>query len=173
LQLAHSLTPGGPDIEVMLIAVALLGLGIALFMQKTTKPYVPVVLLVLALAVGAGAFAIGGNSGAAATGTVARPDGLTVRIVSPGDKASVRAGRPIDVVAEVDGGELSPDTQSDDPRRGHLHVFVDDELISMPSGPTQELELEPGAHTITVEFTSADHRSFEPRVVDEIEVTAR
>jgi hypothetical protein len=173
LQLAHSLTPGGPDIEVMLIAVALLGLGIALFLQKSTKPYVPVVLLVLALAVGAGSFAIGANSGAQATGTVAAPDDLSVEIVEPEGGATVPAGRPFNLEAQVNGGQLVADSDSDDPRRGHLHIFVDDQLISMPNVLIQEVELNPGSHTIVVEFTTADHRPFEPRITDEIEVTAR
>jgi hypothetical protein len=172
LQLAHSLTPGGPDIEVLLIAVALLGLGIALFMQKTTKPHVPVVLLVLAMAVGAGAFAIGGNSSGGPSGTVPAPDGLSVRIESPADGAEVAANRPFDVEARVAGGQISTANQSNDPRVGHLHVFVDDQLISMPSATTQEVELERGQHTIVVEFTSADHRSFKPRITDSINVTA-
>jgi hypothetical protein len=172
LQLAHSLTPGGPDIEVLLIAVALLGLGIALFMQKTTKPYVPVVLLALAMAVGAGAFAIGGNSSAGPSGTLPAPDGLSIRIESPADGTEVPANRPFNVEARVTGGEISNATQSTDPRVGHLHVFVDGQLISMPSVTTQEVELEPGEHTIVVEFTAADHRSYKPRIMDSIKVTA-
>lgn len=173
LQLAHSLTPGGPDIEVLLIAVALLGLGVALFLQKSTKPYVPVVLLVLALAVGAGAFAIGGDSGGGApAGTVAAPDGLSVEIVGPRDEEQVPANDPFDLEAEVSGGELTDATSSDDPTVGHLHVFVDGQLISMPNSSIQEVELDPGRHTIVVEFTTADHRSFDPRITDEIRVTA-
>jgi hypothetical protein len=43
----------------------------------------------------------------------------------------------------------------------------------MPSASTIPLELEPGRHTIVVEFTNADHSSRSPRVVDEIEVTAQ
>jgi hypothetical protein len=171
--LAHSLTPGGPDIEVLLIAVALLGLGIGLFFQKSARPYVPVVLVALALAAGAGAFAIGASTAPqAASGTVAAPDGLSVEIVEPSDGDSVPANKPFDVETDVAGGELTSASQSDDPTLGHLHVFVDDQLVSMPNVPTQELELEPGEHSIVVEFTTADHRSFEPRITDEIEVTA-
>jgi len=172
LQLAHSLTPGGPDIEVLLIAVALLGLGIALFMQKSTKPYVPVVLLVLAMAVGAGAFAIGANSTAVPGGTIPAPSGLSVTIESPADGAAVPANEPFDVEAKVMGGQVSAATQSTDPRVGHLHVFVDNQLISMPTSTTQQLKLDPGQHTIVVEFTAADHRSYKPRITDSIKVTA-
>jgi Family of unknown function (DUF6130) len=174
LQLAHSLTPGGPDIEVLLVALALLGFGLLLFFQKSTKPYVPVVLVALAFAAGAGAFAIGANSGAQPTaGTVPAPEGLSVAIIAPSNRDSVVANEPFDLIAEVVGGELTTAQQSGDPTRGHLHVFVDDQLISMPNVPTQKVELEPGEHSIVVEFTTADHRSLEPRVTDEIQVTAR
>jgi Domain of unknown function (DUF4399) len=172
LQLAHSLTPGGPDIEVLLIAVALLALGIALFMQKSTKPYIPVVLLVLAMAVGAGAFAIGANSTAVPGGTIPAPGGLSVTIASPADGADVPANEPFDVEAKVTGGRVSTAAQSTDPRVGHLHVFVDNQLISMPTSTTQQLKLDPGQHTIVVEFTAADHRSYKPRITDSIKVTA-
>jgi hypothetical protein len=43
----------------------------------------------------------------------------------------------------------------------------------MPSTTTNEVELEPGDRTIAVEFTTADHRSFEPPIQDEIDVTAQ
>jgi hypothetical protein len=98
---------------------------------------------------------------------------VSIEITAPDDGTSVPAGRPLMVETDITRGELTAATESDDPTQGHLHVFVDDELISMPATPTQEVELEPGDHTIVVEFTTADHRSFEPRILDTIEVTAR
>jgi hypothetical protein len=170
--LAHSLTPGGPDIEVLLIAVALLAVGLTLFFQKSTKPAVPIVLLVAGFAVAGGSFAIGRNTARDSSAPIAAPEGLSVTIVSPEDNAEVPANEVIEITAEIDGGELTTSTQSDDPAEGHLHYFVDDRLVSMPATPVHELELEPGSHTIVVEFTTADHRSFEPRVFNQIEVTA-
>jgi hypothetical protein len=169
---AHTLGAGGPDLELFLFAAALLVLGAILFVQKAAKPVVSVVLLIAAFAVGTGAFALGGSSSTSTTATVAAPDGVAVEITNPRDGSSVRAGRPVSIEGQISGGELTSATRSDDPTQGHLHVFVDDELISMPSTPTQEVELKPGEHTIAVEFTTADHRSFEPRIVDTIEVTA-
>jgi hypothetical protein len=174
LDLAHSLTPGGPDIEVLLIAIALFAVGLTLFFQKSAKPMVPVVLLVLGLAVAAGSVAIGRDSGAQSggSGTVAAPEGLTVEIVSPADGEEVEANQSFEIEADVIGGELTSEQQSDDPTQGHLHIFLDDKLISMPSVVVQEIELEPGRHTIVVEFTTADHRSYEPRITDRIVVKA-
>jgi hypothetical protein len=56
---AHTLGAGGPDLELLLFAAALLILGIVLFLQKSAKPVVSVVLLIAAFAVGTGAFAFG------------------------------------------------------------------------------------------------------------------
>jgi hypothetical protein len=169
---AHTLGAGGPDLELFLFAAALLVLGVVLFLQKSAKPVVSVVLLIAALAVGTGAFAFGGSSSSTSSGTAPAPDGVEVQITAPDDGSSVPAGRPLTVEADINGGRLTTATESDDPTQGHLHVFVDDELISMPTRPAQEVELEAGDHTIVVEFTTADHRSFEPRILDSIEVTA-
>jgi hypothetical protein len=175
LNLAHTFGTGGPDIEMLLLAVALLFLGVTFFIQKSTKPAVPVVLLVGALGVGAGAFAVGASSDdhSESAGTVAAPDEVGISITSPADGDTVSAGEPVQVSVDLTGAELTSETESEDPTRGHLHIFVDGQIISMPSSTTNEVELEPGEHTIAVEFTTADHRSFEPRIQDAITVTAQ
>ena len=73
---------------------------------------------------------------------------------------------------EIVGGELTSATTSDDPTMGLLHIFVDGTLTAMPATTTQEFRLEPGEHTLAVGFTTADHRSFEPRITDEVTATA-
>jgi hypothetical protein len=173
--LAHTLGAGGPDIEMLLLAVALLFLGVTFFVQKTTKPAVPVVLLVGALGVGAGAFALGGSAGdhSDSAGVVGAPEGISIRITAPTDSDTVPAGESVEVTVELTGADLTDATTSEDPTEGHLHIFVDGTVISMPSTTTNEVELDRGDHTITVEFTTADHRSFDPRIQDEINVTAQ
>ncbi len=56
METAHGLTPGGPDIEMLLLSVALLLLAIVFFVQKSVKPQVPVFLLLASVALGVGAF---------------------------------------------------------------------------------------------------------------------
>jgi hypothetical protein len=46
MYLAHTLGAGGPDLELFLFAAALLILGVVLFLQKSAKPVVSVVLVV-------------------------------------------------------------------------------------------------------------------------------
>jgi hypothetical protein len=160
---------------MILLAAALLFLGVTFFIQKSTKPAVPVVLLVSALAVGAGAFAVGASSDdhSNPAGVVGAPEGVSVSITSPADGDTVPAGETVELTVELTGGELTAETESDDPTQGHLHIFIDGTITSMPSTTTNEVELEAGDHTIAVEFTTADHRSFDPRVQDAISVTAQ
>jgi hypothetical protein len=170
MSFAHTFGSGGPDVELLLVTVAILALSIVFFFSKTTKPMVPVVLLLVAFATGVGAFALGGSP--TPSGTVPAPD-VTVEIQQPSDGDVMPAGRTFSLDVQIEGGELTDDTQSSDPTRGHLHVFVDGELIAMPATPTPEVQLEPGEHDVAVEFAAADHRSFSPKIIDEIEVTAQ
>ena len=48
----------------------------------------------------------------------------------------------------------------------HVHVILDDKLISMTEGLEQSIpDVPPGDHRITVEFVASDHAPFDPRVV--------
>jgi hypothetical protein len=155
--LAHTLGSGGPEIEMLLIGGAVVVLGVVFFVQKSTKPAVPVVLVLAGLLVAAGSFLVGGPEAAPA-------GAASVTIVAPEDGATVPAG--------AEGVELSSDFEAEDAGVGHLHVFVDGELVSMPATATPQIELEPGEHRVMVELTQANHASFEPKVTDEITVTA-
>jgi hypothetical protein len=163
--LAHSFTPGGPEIEVLLLAGALLYLGVYLFLRRAAKPIVSVGLVVVALAVGLGSFAIGGSSSASTN--------VTIDITSPDEGAVVPANKPVEVVTSVRGGRLVSSTDAQGSDVGHLHIYVDEALTAMPTTTTYTVKLDPGRHTLTVEFTRADHQSFTPQVTDEVEVTAR
>jgi hypothetical protein len=91
-----------------------------------------------------------------------------VRIVEPKNGATEPAtGAKLRV--SLTGAKLTSVTSQDiSPTEGHLHVSVDDRLISMTSGLTQTLpDLTSGRHTIRVEFVAADHLPFDPRVVTE------
>jgi hypothetical protein len=97
----------------------------------------------------------------------AEPD-VHVAIERPLDGATVPAREEIDVVVSLTGATLSPSGAS-----GHLHVRVDDEIVSMTAALVTNVVLEPGAHTIEAEFVSASHRPLSPRVLARAEVTAR
>jgi hypothetical protein len=49
--------------------------------------------------------------------------------------------------------------------QGFVHVFVDDQLVSVLYSLTQKLPtLDPGAHTVRVEFVAVDHNPFANKV---------
>jgi hypothetical protein len=62
-------------------------------------------------------------------------------------------------VVQATTGPLKPD-------EGHIHLFVDGQLVSMAYGTTQELHgLAPGTHSLQAEFVATDHAPFANRVV--------
>lgn len=167
---AHTLGSNGPEIEFLVLAGALLILGVVLFLQKTVKPSVPLFLVLGAIALGVGAFAFASDDEAA---TTTRSTEAELTIVAPSDGDEVPAGEPFTIEVRVDGGTLTAEAESDDPDAGHLHIFVDEELVGMPTSDAPEIELEPGEHEVVVEFTATDHSSYSPPVTDTIELTAR
>jgi hypothetical protein len=54
LNIAHGVTGGGPNLEALLIAVPMVGLGMLFFFQKSASLPVSLVLIVLGLVVGYG-----------------------------------------------------------------------------------------------------------------------
>jgi uncharacterized membrane protein len=51
--------------------------------------------------------------------------------------------------------------------QGFVHVYVDDKLVSVLYSLTQKLPtLDPGAHTVRVEFVAVDHTPFANTVTD-------
>jgi hypothetical protein len=167
---AHTIGPSGPDAEILLAAIGTFVLAVVLFLRGTAKPITSVVLLIVALALGAGSLALGGSpQGRSSLSGV----GLGVTITSPKEGTVVPAGSRIRLKVELDGGRLTRETNSSDPNSGHLHVFVDEKLVSMPTTDTPTVKLKPGEHVIAVEFVDAGHLSYSPSVVDDVSVRAR
>ena len=91
-----------------------------------------------------------------------------IQIVSPRDGEVVRA-RDVHLVVRLDGGKLVPFTSKTlVPNEGHLHVWLDGRLVSMLFGSSSTIQVEPGHHTLQVEFVAVDHGPFAPRVRDSV-----
>lgn len=163
---AHTLGVGGPDLELILIAAALAVLGIVFFFQKAVKRAVSIGLIVVAIGAGAIAFTRGGDQANEPEGASVSSEGASVTILSPEDGDSVPADERVEITYEVDPGDLPPDQLSD------MHVYVDGELESMQTAAVLEVELEPGTYTVGVEAAQPNHASFDPMILDEIELTA-
>lgn len=112
-----------------------------------------------------------GGSGTGATGPTAptsdRPSSTAkLAIVAP-KVGEVVHGSSVDLRVKLQDAKLVPATTTNIvPDEGHLHVILDDTLISMTEGLEQTIpDVAPGEHRIMVEFVASDHAPFDPRVV--------
>jgi hypothetical protein len=89
----------------------------------------------------------------------------TLRIVSPTDGEVLKSD--VDLEVELDGARVVRKTSTDlRPDEGHLHVVLDDQLVSMTEGLEQTIrDVPPGEHLLKVEFVANDHAPFDPRVI--------
>ena len=76
-------------------------------------------------------------------------------------------GTMVEMKVRLRDATIVPATTADIvPDEGHLHVILDDQLISMTGKTTQLLSnLTPGQHLLKVEFVASDHAPFDPRVI--------
>ena len=112
-----------------------------------------------------------GDGGTGATGATAstgdRPSSTAkLSIVEP-KVGQVVHGSDVDLRVKLQDAKLVPATTTHIvPNEGHLHVILDDSLISMTEGLEQMIpDVPPGEHRIIVEFVASDHAPFDPRVV--------
>jgi uncharacterized protein (DUF427 family) len=79
----------------------------------------------------------------------------------------VVTGTTVQMKVSPKDATVEPATTTDIvPDEGHLHVILDDQLISMTGDTTQLLaNLAPGQHLLKVEFVASDHAPFDPRVI--------
>ena len=87
-----------------------------------------------------------------------------VRIVQPVQHQEV-TGSSVHVVLTLENAKIVPQTSKNiRPDEGHLHLSVDNVLVSMNYGLTQDLPVHPGTYVLKAEFVAADHAPFNPRV---------
>jgi hypothetical protein len=109
-----------------------------------------------------------GASGATSTPSLGDRPASTAKlsIVSP-KNGEVIHGTSVDLRVKLEDAKIVPATTTKIvPDEGHLHVILDDQLISMTEGTEQTIsDLTPGLHRVQVEFVASDHAPFDPRVV--------
>ena len=103
-----------------------------------------------------------GGSGTGATGPTAptsdRPSSTAkLSIVAP-KVGEVVHGSSVDLRVKLQDAKLVPATTTNIvPDEGHLHVILDDTLISMTEGLEQTIpDVAPGEHRIMVEFVASE-----------------
>lgn len=140
---------------------------VAAFVLRSTKPDLNSAAWALfglgaTLAVAAVVIPALGDSGASTS--------ATIRIVSPTSGSELPANDPFTVEVDLKGGDLA--TSATDTTAGHIHIYVDDFVVSMPTTTTAEIELDPGSHEIKAEYVDGNHAAFDPPVTDTVKVTA-
>jgi len=87
-----------------------------------------------------------------------------VAITAPAVGASP-TGPSVHVVIALTGAEIVQATSTDiRPDRGHVHLYVNNQLVSMNYGLEQDLPLAAGTYVLKAEFVASDHVPFNPRV---------
>lgn len=115
---------------------------------------------------GASAAAPGSTVPSGSPATATRPSSpAQLTIVSPTPNELV-TGTTLHVVVGLTGATIVAATTTDvRPDQGHIHLYVDNNLVSMNYGTTQDLPVAPGTHILRAEFVASDHYPFDPRVV--------
>ncbi|MGZ4108611.1 MAG: hypothetical protein ACXVP7_02870 [Actinomycetota bacterium] len=87
-------------------------------------------------------------------------------IVTPAN-GSVVHGSTVDLRLRLEGAKIVPATTQDiRPDRGHIHVILDGQLISMNYQLQNAIaDVKPGPHLLQAEFVASDHAPFDPRVI--------
>lgn len=120
-------------------------------------------------ACGSGSNVASSPSTSSATPTVSadRPASpARLSIISP-KNGQVVQGKTVEMKVTLKDAKIVPATSATIvPDEGHLHVILDDQLISMTGDTSQLLsDLTPGQHLLKVEFVASDHAPFDPRVI--------
>jgi hypothetical protein len=106
------------------------------------------------------------SAGASAAGSLGpRPSSpAVVAIVQPTNNEQV-TGDTVHVVLSLTGATIVTQTSTNiTPTEGHVHLYVDNVLVSMNYGLEQDLPVHPGTYILKAEFVAADHAPFSPRV---------
>jgi hypothetical protein len=106
------------------------------------------------------------GSADASAGLSGRPSSpAVVTIIAPTSGSTV-SGTSVHVVISLQNATItSATTTSIRPDQGHIHLYVDNVLVSMNYSLEQDLPVHTGTYVLRAEFVAADHAPFDPRVV--------
>jgi hypothetical protein len=97
--------------------------------------------------------------------SASRPSSPAVlQIVSPTGNEVV-TGSAVHVVVAVQNATVVQQTSTHiQPDQGHVHLYLDNQLIYMQYKLVQDVPVHPGVYSMKAEFVAADHFPFNPRV---------
>ena len=129
-------------------------------LRRALAPLLVVLLVALVAACG-GPLA----TGRPATSSGPRPSSqATIEILQPAAGATL-TGTTAHIVLRLNGATIVPATSTEvRPDQGHVHLYVNNVLVSMNYGLEQDIPVQPGSFALKAEFVAADHAPFSPRV---------
>jgi hypothetical protein len=99
-----------------------------------------------------------------ATAAVRPASPAVVTITEPASGAQL-SGTSVHTVLTLTGARIvSATTTNIRPDEGHIHLYVNNALVSMNYGLEQDFAVVPGTYVLKAEFVAADHAPFNPRV---------
>jgi hypothetical protein len=105
--------------------------------------------------------------GAAGSGATLGPrpsSPATLAIITPTNGQKVN-GSTVHVAMELKNATITSATTTNlRPDEGHIHLYVDNVVVSMNYSTEQDLPVATGTHVLKAEFVAADHAPFSPRV---------
>ena len=125
--------------------------------------------LVLLSACGGGGGGSSSTPGASPTPDLStRPSSPAVlTIVSPTQNQTV-SGATVHVAVSLQNATVVQATTTNvTATEGHVHLFLDNQLIYMGYTLAQDVPVKPGVYSLKAEFVAADHFPFNPRVYSE------
>ena len=123
------------------------------------------------------------SSGSASTGETnpppttpaARPSTTAkLAILSPKNGQTLSGPNVVLKVSLQDAQIVPATTTHIVPNQGHLHVYLDNQIVSMTFGLDQAIpNVTAGQHVLRVEFVASDHLPFDPRDFTQIVFTVK
>jgi len=126
----------------------------------------------VAAACGGGGSGSNGGGGPRPTGSPPNPatrpsSPAQLQILSP-TQGQVITGAPatVHVRVKLTGAQIVPATTTHiTPTKGHLHVYLDGQIVSMNFSTTATVgNVTAGVHSLVVEFVASDHFPFNPDI---------
>jgi hypothetical protein len=144
--------------------------------SRVHRALIPGIVVAFVMTACGGTGAGAGSPSVSVTPTLAtRPSSTGVLTIVTPTNGQVITGSNVSLKVDLTGATLVQMTSTDlKPDQGHLHVILDDTLITMTSGlETVIPNVPPGKHLIKVEFVANDHAPFDPRVIVGVAFTVK
>jgi hypothetical protein len=94
-----------------------------------------------------------------------RPSSPAVLSITSPTANQVVHGSTVHVVVSLQNATVVQATSTQiTPTEGHVHLYLDNQLIYMAYQLQQDVPVHPGVYTLKAEFVAADHFPFNPRV---------